>query len=517
MLGLFSVAALFCFVLSHFAIALRDYHMFQLNSYKPDVHAAWLRRTFWTDWLPRHMFILIAFVVSFSRSAPGVGAAAALFLAQAWWNRPAGAKKPLVLTGRVRRLLATHAVLVFVAAALAWRFGPPWTALPALALLASPLLTLLANLINSPLEKRINRRYIDDAKRILAGNPGLVVIGVTGSFGKTSVKHFLHKLLSAKYNTLMTPGNFNTTLGVVRTVREELRPFHEVFICEMGAKDRGHIREICDLVKPRHGVLTAIGPQHLETFKTLENVVAAKFELVDALPPNGVAFLNHDSEDIRVHPVSGRTVSYRLEPGEADYIARNIRVDGRGAAFDVGLSDGTERRFETRLVGAHNVLNVLAAIAVADRLGVPADDMAVAVRRLESVPHRLQLIRRGGVIIIDDAYNSNVSGAGAALEALAMFDGFKVLITPGMIELGDMQDQLNHDFGHHAAAVCDLVVLVGDRQTASIRAGLEQAGYAADKIRVVDTVEQAFAAMHAANSGGAEKIVLLENDLPDNY
>ena len=510
----FAVMAV-CFIAFGAVTALRECHMFQLNSYKRRVHVAWLRRTWLAEWLPRHILIAIAALLA------AVGSWEFLVILftmmQIPLNRPRKAKKPLVLTPRVKRLLATDGMLHFFALVAAWHLVPHSSLVLALAMLASPFFLLAADIVNAPLEKAINRHYLGDARRILAANPNLTVIGVTGSYGKTSVKHFLHRILESKYTVLMTPGNFNTTLGVVRAVREELRPIHEIFICEMGARNVGDIKDICDLVKPRYGILTSIGPQHLESFKSLANIIAAKFELVDSLPPDGVAFLNYDSEDIRHHDVAGAKVTYRLEPGEGDYVARDIAVSALGSSFTVRLADGTDARFETRLIGAHNVLNVTAAIAVADRLGVPPADMAVAVRRLESVPHRLQLVNRGDMTIIDDAYNANASGAAAALDVLAMFDGYRILVTPGMVELGAMQDTLNRELGVHAARVCDLAVLVGERQTRSIRDGLESAGLGGEKIHVVDTIEQAFARVNAANSGGRRKIVLLENDLPDNY
>jgi UDP-N-acetylmuramoyl-tripeptide--D-alanyl-D-alanine ligase len=505
-----------CFGACSIVTALHDCHMFQLNSYKPREHLRWLRRTWMTDWLPRHIFAALAALsslLSFHAAVAGIF----LFVIQTWWNRPRKAKKPLVFTSRIKRLLATGAVLHLLILWFAWRCLPAAPLVFAVALLLSPGLMLLANFVNAPLETFINRRYIEDARRILASNPNLVVIGVTGSFGKTSVKHFLQRLLSTKYNVFMTPGNYNTTLGVVRAVREGLRPVHDVFLCEMGARNIGDIREICELVKPKHGVVTAIGPQHLESFHSLANVISTKFELIDSLPQDGIAFLNYDSEDIRHRDVKGLTATYCLEPETADYVARDIRVSSLGSSFMIKLANGSDAAFETRLIGRHNVLNIAGAIGVADRLGVPARDLAAAVRRLESVPHRLQLINRGDLTIIDDAYNSNATGAKAALDVLAMFDGFRILVTPGMVELGTMEESLNREFGRQAAARCDCVVLVGEKRTRPILDGLRSAGMADETIHVVDTIEEAFRKVYTAASGGRRKIVLLENDLPDNY
>jgi len=197
-------------------------------------------------------------------------------------------------------MLAAHAVIL--ALAVAWSFFMIFThrfLFLVLFILLTPLFVILVNLLNSPLERAISNWYISDAKRILREMPHLIVIGITGSYGKTSTKYFLAKLLSYKYNTLMTPGSFNTPMGVVKTVREQLRPIHDVFVCEMGAKHVGDIKELCDLVNPRYGILTAIGPQHLDTQGTMENIEKTKFELPYALPDDGTAFLSYDYDRIR--------------------------------------------------------------------------------------------------------------------------------------------------------------------------------------------------------------------------
>ena len=513
------ILMLAAFLAAYGLASIYDHHMFQLNAYKPEVQLPWLKRNFLTGYLPRHGLAVVVLLGAAIFSPTGAGLSALIFFGgQAYLNRPRPAKKAFVPTARVKRMMAANLVLtiLLLAASLAW--GGAWlTVIPALLILAAPLMMLLANAVNSPLEKAINQWYINDAKRILAARPDLVVIGVTGSYGKTSTKHFLTKLLSAKYNVLMTPESYNTTLGVVKTIRTLLKPTHQIFICEMGARNTGHIKEICDLVKPRHGVITSIGPQHLETFKTQENIINTKFELAEALPDDGVAFLNYDNEFIRGRGYTRRKITYGSMCTDCDYQARETRVSSRGSSFSTQLAAGESRVFETRLIGAPNVENLIGSIAVADYLGVPADDLAISIRRLESVPHRMQLINRGGTIIIDDAFNSNQNGARAALEALARFDGYKILATPGMVELGPAQDQYNYEFGVQAAGVCDFVILAGARQTKSIWEGLKSAGYPEERIFVAESLKLIFEKIAALDSGGRQKVVLLENDLPDNY
>ena len=189
----------------------------------------------------------------------------------------------------------------------------------------------------------------------------------------------------------------------------------------MGAKWVGDIKELCDIVHPQHGVITSIGPQHLESFKTLDAVKNTKFELADALPQDGMLFLNNDDENIRAHGSKRPFVSYGIE-NKSDYTASDISVSERGTTFTVTGPDGEKESFSTRLIGRHNVLNITGAIAAANKLGIPLSELKGQVRRLEGVPHRLELKKKNGVTLIDDAYNSNPSGTKAALEALRLFE-----------------------------------------------------------------------------------------------
>ncbi len=506
----YSVLSL-CYLLCAFFLFRKQVHFFQLNSYKPEVQKKWLRE-YMEEHLLRTGWALGAVFLLRELHVPGAWLTAALFLLIAALNLPKKAKKPLVFTARVKRMGLTDLLLHIVPLLFGW-CAPEGEAFGALlmsfALAGAPWLLLTADRLNRPLEKAVDRHYIRDAKRILADCPELTVIGVTGSYGKTSVKFFLEKLLSTQYNVLVTPLNYNTTLGVVRTVREHLRPIHEIFVCEMGARNLGDIREICELVHPKMGVITAIGPQHLESFKSLANVVKTKFELADSLPPDGVFFGNMDSEEIRNRKVSVPTVGYGLLRG--DYRAEDISCDEGGLRFTVR---GVE--FETKLLGKHNVQNILAAIAVANTLGISLEKLRAPVRRLEAVEHRLQLRGSGPRLIIDDAHNSNPAGASAALETLGMFEGLKILVTPGMVELGEKQAELNTAFGREAAARCDRAVLVGKRQAPPIRAGLLEAGFPAEHIHVADTVEEAIKLADSFPAPG-RRVILLENDLPDNY
>lgn len=494
-------------------------HMFQLNSYKVPTHMRWLRNNRKTL-LPGLVAAAVAALTLILQPMLAAIVLTATFGLLLPAVRPRKAKKPLVYTNRVKRMMLTMLVLAAVLTAAAVALGNTGaTLILAAASLAAPFWVLAANTLNKPIEKGINRYYINDAKKILAGCKNLTVIGVTGSYGKTSVKYILSTLLQARYNVLMTPESYNTPMGVVITVRQHLRATHEIFVCEMGARHVGDIKELCDIVHPHHGIITSVGPQHLETFFSLENVKKTKFELADALPQGGIAFLNGEDANIAEHRhnVNNPVVSYGLSD-QCAYYATDISASSKGTTFTVHTPDGQEETFTTRMVGKHNVINIVGAMAICCTMGIPLAALKGQVRKLEGVPHRLQLLRKGGgITVIDDAYNANPTGSKAAIDALALFEGFKILVTPGMVELGDKQAELNKAFGAYAAGVCDYVVLVGKANSDAIYEGLISAGYPAEKIYVAAELGDGLQKAYAVDASGKEKIILLENDLPDNF
>ena len=348
-------------------------------------------------------------------------------------------------------------------------------------LMASKWILLLANAVNQPIEKAISRWYYNDAARMLREHKGLIIIGVTGSYGKTSTKNFLYRILSQKYNTLVTPGNFNTTLGVVRTIREQLQPHHQVFIVEMGAKQPGDIKEICDLVHPTIGIVASVGPMHLETFGSLENIQKTKFELVRALPANGFAAINADSPGIASYadiPTHCCVLRHGVRNG--NFRAQNLSYSTRGSSFDLSyeafpaLAGATT--MTTHLLGESNIQNIVGACAVASYLGVTPQQQKRAIAQLQQVENRLFVSRQGTVTVINDAYNSNPEGAAMALDVLRDIQGGrKILITPGFVELGSRQEEACRELGYKAASCADILIVVNQLNRDAIVAGARQA------------------------------------------
>jgi len=468
--------------------------------------------------------------------APALASCAAVL---AYIRAPARAprKKSLVYTGRARRLLAVSVVLAallfvagfFALSRLAGAAAVPAAYSPGLAVLvmavvsihAAPFVTIAANVCLAPIQVSINLTYRVRARRKL-GRLKPMVVGITGSYGKTSTKYFTEALLESRFRVLKTRASFNTILGVCRAINEELGPEHQVLIVEMGAYRRGEIRDMARLTRPHIGVLTAIGPQHLERFGSIETIEKAKFELLEALAPDGIAVVNNDDPRVR-RLAAGLTVPQVQRYGidfaddELDLAAESISHGPDGLSFTLVERYGARVTVKTRLIGIHNVSNILAAATVARAAGVSLREVAGAIGRLQPVPHRLEThTGADGVTIVDDAYNSNPVGALNALDALAAFEtGRKILVTPGMVELGVEQEAWNEKLGARAAEVCDFVILVGSRQTAPIRRGLEGRGFSADRLVSVANLNEGLEALKGIVRSG--DVVLFENDLPDLY
>lgn len=440
------------------------------------------------------------------------------------------AKKPLVLTARARRLLAGWMLLsLLVGSALELAVVPRLIS-PVAPIVGTALVLLVvgaltwplmagANLLLFPVEAGFRAYYLRSAsERLRTYHP--IVLGVAGSYGKTSTKSFLAQILATRYPTLATPRSFNTPMGLCRVIREQLRPEHRYFVAELGAYRRGEIRQLCRLVRPTIGILTAVGPEHLERFGSMENVREAEFEIIESLPPDGLAIVNGEDPICRELAERSRCRAILVggppDPRRA-FWAEEIELSAHGLGFTLCAADGRCARVTTRLLGRHNVTNILAASAAAMRCGLSWDDVLAAIPTLQGVEHRLQLIpNQNGVVVIDDTYNSNPRGAAAALETLAAFQGGRrYLVTPGMVELADLQDEVHREFGRQAARVCDGVILIGPRQTRAIADGLREAGFSPDRLIVTRSLAEATERLRTLLQRG--DAVLFENDLPDNY
>ena len=501
---------------------VRQYQMLQQNSYFPSRYMPWVRESYAVPLCIE----VIGFALASLLASKGINAvlliftclilAVRIFLAVRTQKKSI---KKLVFTGRIKRLFAAAAILLCIFIVLyALIKGPVaqiFIIITFVFAFVSPLTALVCRLITAPVEKLIYRWYINDAKRILREHNGLTVIGVTGSYGKTTTKFILSRILSEKYNVVATPQSFNTPMGVVRTIREKIEPQTQIFICEMGAKNIGDIKEICDIVHPKYGIITSVGEQHLETFKTVDNVFKTKFELADEVLKNGgEVFVNGDSAELikRIDP-SLYTV---YGTGDFDVFAKNISYGRNGSEFTV-VSSETEIPLSSRLLGLHSIINITGAAALALKLGVAPENIRFAVSSLKPTEHRLELKNYiNGSTLIDDAYNANPEGCLEAVRVLSSFDNMKkVIVTPGLIELGAKEYDCNFALGLEAAKKCDIIILVGLNRSKPLREGAESAGFNPDNLYVVKSFKEAMEIY--GKLADKNTVVLLENDLPDNY
>ena len=489
------------------------YHMLQLESYKNERYIKWIKNN--KTIKIKELILIIPSIIMFFYFKIGLIINIIWALILILFKNKYTEKKPLVVTARIKRMYTTE-ILILILLGVLLNLYNNLIILVNILIIFSYIFILLINIINSPIEKSIQLKYYKKAKRKLKSNKNLKVIGITGSYGKTSTKYIIGTILSQKYNTLITPESYNTTMGVVRTINEKLDNTHQVFVCEMGAKNIGDIKEICDLVNPEYGVLTAIGPQHLETFKTLENVKNTKMELVNSLPESGKSFVNFEDENIKEIKFDLNNITFGLDK-KCDYYATDIEINEFGSNFNINMKENRTINVKTKLLGIHNIVNIVGAVAICDELGLSNEEIIAGIRFLKPVTHRLELKRNpNGSIIIDDAYNSNVKGAKMALDVLGNFKNRKrVLITPGIVDLGEKAEEYNKNLGKQAAGNCDYIILVGEKQAKPIFEGIVEEKYNKENIYVAKDITEAINKMNEIMDSNT--VVLFENDLPDNY
>ena len=499
-------------------------HAFQQEHYENARLYLWVRRGLATRLAPpAAAAVLIAGVLADLLGAivAAVGVAAALVYAVLTWRREQ--VKPLVFTARAKRLYAVALLLALVAPVVAGLLGGPLAAgvAGALVVLGAPWALGLANVVLRPYQQLETRRYVRSARRKLDEVRPLVV-GISGSFGKTTTKACVAAALDTHGPAYPTPASFNSFLGVVRAINEGLEPRHETFIAELGSYRIGDVAELCELVEPTIGVLTSLGPAHLERFGSMDAIEQAEGELADALPPEGLFVTRADDE--RCRRVARERAGCRVllfspaEHPEADLWAENVVVASGGTDFEVRWRDDPEPlAVRSRLLGEPNVANLLAAAAVArDRGSTPAQ-IARALRRVVPPKHRLEPIvnQAAGIVVIDDSYNSNPIGAAAALQVLGAHEAARrILVTPGMVELGPQEAEENRRLGERAAAVCDLCLLSGPLAP-HVREGLLGAGFPEDQVIVAADGPALHAELTRLSRRG--DVILFENDLPDVY
>ena len=438
-------------------------------------------------------------------------------------NRENQNKIPLKITGRIKRLFLTIIFLYGIAIVITIKMNNNLYLALMLMLLTFLLgfiyyVTYFASILNTPFNKIEFNYYYKKAKKRLSELPDLKVIGITGSYGKTSSKNILSEILSSKYITRKTPKNYNTPYGLMMTINNYLDKFDEVLIAEMGAYEKGNIQELCDFVHPKYGILTIIGESHLETFGTKENICKTKFELIESLPSDGLAILNMDDEYQVNYPLKNNVLVKWISIGneKADIYAKNIKCGKNGMSFDC-FYQNEKICFKTRLLGEYNIYNILASVILALHLGIDINDIKASVSSLKATEHRLELKKMGNIYMLDDAYNSNPVGAEGALNVLKTMNGTKVVITPGMVELGYVENEKNYEFGKKIGQIADYCILIGKKRTEVIYQGLLDSGFNEDNIFILNKIIDAYNVLDALKEEKKDLYALFENDLPDIY
>jgi UDP-N-acetylmuramoyl-tripeptide--D-alanyl-D-alanine ligase len=431
----------------------------------------------------------------------------------------------LKLTWRATRIVAVsllYAVALWIALVLASGANGALTvraALTAAAVLYAvlPLVLIAANASLAPYEKDVQRGYeAEAAQRLAAVHP--FIIGITGSYGKSSAKAMLAHLLQFHRPTLAASGSINTLMGLTRHIREELVPGHQFMVVEMGAFKRGSIRRLCQLAPPDAGLITAVGDMHLERFGSTDEIVRAKSELAEALPDGGLLVVNADSPGalrIARGAARHRVLLYGERSDEIlETRLEDVQFSKAGTSFTLLTREGARSCF-TPLLGRPIILNLTGAYTLAVALGADPELVLAAFRTLKPVANRLEVVDEGGITWIRDAYNSNQFGFRAALEVAAALPAVRrFLVTPGVIELGPEQVNVNRALAREAAAVCDTTLIVADTNREAFVEGFRAAGSEARLVSVAGRAEAFTWLREHAKQGD---LIVLENDLPDLY
>ncbi|XMB86938.1 UDP-N-acetylmuramoyl-tripeptide--D-alanyl-D-alanine ligase [Mycoplasmatota bacterium WC44] len=477
----------------------------QLNGYHKGDYFKWILKTF-EKYNEVILYLTLPFLM-FSNYLL-VQVMIALYLVYIFISKKRS-RRMLRLTPRIGRLLVVNLIVTLILILTLTYFKVSLFNTLYLCAVFNYIITFTSNLVLTPFEKHVHMKYRSDAVNKL-NKIDVDVIGVTGSYGKTTTKEFIYTMLCNYYKVRKTPKSFNTPMGVCRVINDNLRSSDEVFVVEMGAKRIGEIQKVCNIVNPKYGVLTWIGNQHLETFESIENIVKTKFELIESLPEDGIGFINTDCKRVKEYKIKNKCkiVTFGIE--NAEYTARNIVYTDQGMKLDIYHHEELFISLNTKIVGKYNMYNLLSAVVISKELGLTANQVQVMALALTTVKNRLELKRNGRLTIIDDTYNSNPLGFEMALDVLEKMDGDKYLITPGMVELGKESEAEHKNLAKLIDETCDVIILTS-----------ENAKYlgkylTSNNLFAVETISEAMKLFNRIYDG-KRATLLLENDLPDNY
>lgn len=380
-------------------------------------------------------------------------------------------------------------------------------------LFAVPVIFVLTALIIQPFETLIKKLYIKKACKVLDNFKGIKV-AITGSFGKTSTKNFLTTFLKDRYKVCATPKNFNTPMGLCRTVLENLKPTDEILIIEMGARHEGDIAELMKMAKPQFGILTAVGEQHLQSFGSLEKIKKTKFELCEHMPKSGKVVFDGASDNTKELFEKFRGEKYLVGVSGGCCYIKDEKFSRKGSSVKIVI-DGEEFKAKTKILGSEMLNDIAVAAYMAYLLGVESEEIIEKISLLIPAPHRLQLIENPFCTIIDDSYNSNLLGAQQACECLKLFKGKKIVVSPGLVEQGDKQYELNYKLGKKIASCCDEFLIMNETNKIALTKGAIAGGMKKQNLHYAYSRKEQAEVLKKLQEKSS--VVLFENDLPDNF
>lgn len=469
-----------------------------------------------------------------------------IYLATREENPLTTGKIRLKLTDRAKRIFNTaqscSALIQLIALSIAWllpgNYSLPFLWLGQMVIIQlQPFILVLAKGLLDGQEAALQAAFATEAQAIVR-HVNRTVIGITGSYGKTSAKVILAEMLASVAPTFTTQRSINSYMGVTREIRERMKDFHHFAVIEMGAYYRGSIKRMCGLTPPSVGIVTAVGEMHLERFGSQDNLFKAKSELAEAVPSDGILIVNGDYEFCRKMASENPkriTLIYGLDKskGNLDAYMYDFVVSDNGTAFKIDFQGRAYDGFAS-LLSKPLLSNALGCFVAAVTLGCAPEIALAALRNVKTENNRLEPVRTtigalsgsqngkaggkdGKILRLNDAFNSNPVGFSAALDLLAELPGGKkILVTPGMIELAERQDVENEKAATKAGSICDMVVVVGKTNRNALLAGLTQSGLSNEKYMIKDTMQEALYFLSNGYCSDGD-VVLIENDLPDLY
>ncbi len=383
----------------------------------------------------------------------------------------------------------------------------------------SPIIFSLLVLAFQPLTVFLRNQIIKKAKKKREQYKDLLVIGITGSYGKTSTKELLATILSEKFSVLKTKNHQNSEMGISQCILNDLKKEHKIFIVEMGAYGKGGINLLCDIVKPKIGILIGINEQHLALYGSQKNIIKTKYELIKSLPTDGTAIFNgankycselYEKTEIRKKLCNGnleRTiVSAILDP---DIWAENIKVEKEWIFFKVCLKNGEEANFRVNLIGRQHIENILLAVCCAKELGMSLEEISRACLKIKPEQGGVKLLKKDGLTILDASYSANLNGVIADLDYLKIYSGKKIIIMPCLIELGEVSEKVHKKIGRKIGEICDLAIITTKEKFKEIKQGTENSSLS---ILLIEKPKEIIE--KTKGFSGTEDVILLEGRVP---